>query len=395
MNFIFISPNYPDFFYKFCASLKNKGAQVFGIGDSPFILNELRSSVTEYFFVPNMKDFSALCAVTDNIVQKYGKIDGIDSLNEFWLETESNLRQKYNVTGAYGELMQDYKFKSRMKNRFAKANVPTAPWVKSANKLDILSFATAQGFPLFCKPDNGVGADDTHKFGTATQLATFLENNDFSKFIFEPYVDGDIFSFDGLCDKNGKIVFCACHQFYTQIDKLKQSGEECIYRTLTDVPPALYTAGLATVNAFELKNSFFHIEFFKLTSPLKDIAQVGSYVALEVNMRIAGGYTAEMLYHALGIDIYALWASVVCGETPNIEAFTFAPNKRTSINIGRKIGHCYKYLPAQLKQAFPQEFILYAETAKEENPFGNFEIIATFSDENRLNAFIAMALEKA
>ncbi|MEG1706144.1 MAG: hypothetical protein RR291_01445, partial [Clostridia bacterium] len=60
----------------------------------------------------------------------------------------------------------------------------------------------------------------------------------------------------------------------------------------------------------------------------------------------------------------------------------------------RKNGRIYKYSLSQLKDAFLQEFLLSAETTKDDNPFGNLEIISAFSDETQLDAFVKMAIEK-
>ena len=35
-NFIFISPNFPTNYWKFCAELKKNGMNVLGIGDCPY-----------------------------------------------------------------------------------------------------------------------------------------------------------------------------------------------------------------------------------------------------------------------------------------------------------------------------------------------------------------------
>lgn len=52
MNFIFVSPNYPQRYFKWIESLKARGITVLGIGDTPY--NEtsprLRNSLTEYYF---------------------------------------------------------------------------------------------------------------------------------------------------------------------------------------------------------------------------------------------------------------------------------------------------------------------------------------------------------
>ena len=50
-NFIFISPHFPDSYWKWCLALKNKGFNVLGIGDAPYneIPEECKYSLTEYY----------------------------------------------------------------------------------------------------------------------------------------------------------------------------------------------------------------------------------------------------------------------------------------------------------------------------------------------------------
>ena len=57
-NFVFISPNFPDSYYRFCKALKNNGVTVLGIGDTPFYeLNpELRESLAYYYYVSDLKN---------------------------------------------------------------------------------------------------------------------------------------------------------------------------------------------------------------------------------------------------------------------------------------------------------------------------------------------------
>ena len=48
-NFIFISPNFPANYWKFCRELKNNGVNVLGIGDCPYynLSVELKTSLNE------------------------------------------------------------------------------------------------------------------------------------------------------------------------------------------------------------------------------------------------------------------------------------------------------------------------------------------------------------
>lgn len=58
-NFIFISPNFPENYWRFCRELKNNGLNVLGIGDSEYfeLSNELRASLTEYYKVSSLENY--------------------------------------------------------------------------------------------------------------------------------------------------------------------------------------------------------------------------------------------------------------------------------------------------------------------------------------------------
>ena len=48
MNFVFISPQFPQSYWNFCDRLKARGVNVLGIGDTPYdeLSKELRHSLT-------------------------------------------------------------------------------------------------------------------------------------------------------------------------------------------------------------------------------------------------------------------------------------------------------------------------------------------------------------
>ena len=57
-NFVFISPNFPLTYWKFCRELKNNGMRVLGIGDSPYddLIQELKDSLHEYYKVSSLEN---------------------------------------------------------------------------------------------------------------------------------------------------------------------------------------------------------------------------------------------------------------------------------------------------------------------------------------------------
>lgn len=51
VNFIFVSPNFPEKYWQFCDELQKNGIRVLGIGDAPYesLSAELKNSLTEYY----------------------------------------------------------------------------------------------------------------------------------------------------------------------------------------------------------------------------------------------------------------------------------------------------------------------------------------------------------
>ena len=90
MNFIFISPDFPKSYYNFCRELKNLGINVLGISQNSYysLSNELKESLTDFYQVNNMEWYDDVYRAVAYFASKYGKIDYIESNNEYWLELE-------------------------------------------------------------------------------------------------------------------------------------------------------------------------------------------------------------------------------------------------------------------------------------------------------------------
>ena len=118
MNFIFISPQFPHTYWEFCNRLKQNGVNVLGIADAPYdsLRQELKDSLTEYYRVDNMEDYDQMFRAVAFLSFKYGKIDWIESNNEYWLEQDARLRTDFHVTtGIQADQIRSIKEKSEMK----------------------------------------------------------------------------------------------------------------------------------------------------------------------------------------------------------------------------------------------------------------------------------------
>ena len=99
MNFVFISPHFPRTYWNFCDRLKRKGVNVLGIGDASYdsLDQNVRNSLTEYYFVGNMENYDDMYRAVAFYASKYGRIDWIESNNEYWPERDARLRTDFNV----------------------------------------------------------------------------------------------------------------------------------------------------------------------------------------------------------------------------------------------------------------------------------------------------------
>ncbi|HMO22687.1 MAG TPA: hypothetical protein PKC98_17140 [Candidatus Melainabacteria bacterium] len=98
MNIVLISPHFPPNFRNFSFRLRDNGANVLGIADVHYdqIPDEVKCALTEYYRVENMHDYDQIVRALGYYTHRYGKIDRIDSHNEYWLETEARLRTDFN-----------------------------------------------------------------------------------------------------------------------------------------------------------------------------------------------------------------------------------------------------------------------------------------------------------
>lgn len=309
MNYIVISPYYPENFQQFTIELAKKGITVLGIGQEPYdqLGEGLQQALTEYFRVENLENLDEVKKAVAFLFYKHGPIDRIESHNEYWLEQDAQLREQFNIFGAKPRDLKKTKFKSEMKKLFKKAGVPVVPGqiVKTLAGVDLA--VNKIGLPLIAKPDNGVGAAATFKLETAADVEHFKENWDGQTvYFFEKFVESSqICTFDGLVDKDGQIVFSTTFDYaHTPLDLMLYKMDNSYY-VLKDMDPKLRQYGEAIVKTFGMKERFFHIEFFR---------EGDDYIAIEYNNRPAGGFTIDVYDYAHSIDLYAGYAAMVAGQ---------------------------------------------------------------------------------
>ncbi len=313
-NFIFISPNFPENYWLFCKELKNNGINVLGIGEAPYdsLTNELKGSLTEYYKVNSMESYDDMLRAVAFFTFKYGKIDWLESNNEYWLERDATLRTDFNISSGFQVWdMDQIKHKSKMKKFYEAAGVPVARYYLVESYEGAWKFIDEVGFPVITKPDNGVGASDTHKINNEADLNHFFATKiPGVLYIMEEFIEGEVDSYDAIVDKDGNPIFETGTCSPVSIMDIVNNADDPLYHVTAQIPENLRAAGRATVKSFGVKNRFVHFEFFRLTKD-QHIGKEGDIVALEVNMRPCGGDTPTMMNYANSTNVYKIWADMI------------------------------------------------------------------------------------
>ena len=391
-NFIFISPNFPTNYWKFCRELKNNGIRVMGIGDQPWeeMTQELKDSLNEYYKVSTLENYDEVHRATAFFISKYGRIDWIESNNEYWLERDAMLRTDFNVpSGFHVEDLGRIKYKSGMKEYYQKAGIRTARYHIVDNFDGCKAFINEVSYPVIVKPDNGVGANDTYKLDNDGELWQFLnDKNPGVRYIMEEFVTAEVNSYDAIIDSNGNPLFETGNVSPISIMDIVNNNDNSIYYIVKDLADDVRAAGRAAVKSFGVKSRFVHFEFFRLTKD-QPMGNKGDVVALEVNMRPCGGFSPDMMNFANSTDVYKIWADMIafnCSTKPQGEHFFCA-------FAGRRDGKPFQMSHEELAAKYANQMRMMERMPDAlSGAMGNQMYIAVFPTEAEMNQFYADAV---
>lgn len=317
-NFVFISPNFPTNYWHFCHELKANGLNVLGIGDQPYdeLSQELKDSLNEYYKVGSLENYDEIYKAVAFFIFKYGRIDWLESNNEYWLEQDARLRTDFNIqSGFQAEEMKRIKYKSKMKTFYKKAGIPVARYHMVKELADCEKFIKKVGYPVVAKPDNGVGASDTWKIEKHEDLEKFIANRHDVQYIMEEFIHAEVNSYDAIINSQGEPIFETGNVTVLSIMDIVNNKDNSIYYIVKDLPEDTKKQGRATVKSFGVKSRFVHFEFFRLTQDQEGMGKKGDVVALEVNMRPCGGFSPDMMNFANSTNVYKIWADMIAYDS--------------------------------------------------------------------------------
>ncbi len=394
-NFVFISPNFPVNYWHFCRELTNNGLNVLGIGDQPYdeLLPELRDSLHEYYKVSSLENYDEVYRAVAYFIFKYGRIDFLESNNEYWLERDAHLRDDFNITSGFRSVdIPRIKYKSKMKEYYQKVGIPTARYHLVDDFDGCKAFINEVGYPVVVKPDNGVGASHTYRLTSDDDLRGFLsEREENVSYIMEEYVFAEVNSYDAVIDSHGEPLFETGNVTPNSIMDIVNSGDNSIYYIVKELAEDVRAAGRATVKSFGVKSRFVHFEFFRLTQDQPSLGKKGQVVALEVNMRPCGGISPDMMNYANSTDVYKIWADMIAFDHSD----KGVGERGFCAFCGRRDGHRFVLGHDELMNRYAKEIRVAGRVPDAlSGAMGNQMYLAVFPTREAMDAFYADVLKE-
>lgn len=314
-NFLFISPNFPENYWMFCRELKKNGLNVLGIGDQPYeeLGQDLKDSLDEYYKVSSLENEEEVYRAVAFLIFKHGRIDWLESNNEYWLERDARLRTAFHITSGFQEDdIPRIKYKSRMKEYYARVGIPTARYHLVDTMEGCRKFIEEVGYPVVVKPDNGVGASHTYRLENQEQLEEFMQTKEADvSYIMEEFVFAEVNSYDAIIDSHGNPIFETGNVSPVSIMDIVNNEDNAIFYIVKELAGDTRQAGRATAKSFNVRSRFVHFEFFRLQKDQEGLGRKGELVGLEVNMRPSGGFSPDMMDFACTTDVYKIWADMI------------------------------------------------------------------------------------
>ena len=314
-NFLFISPNFPENYWMFCRELKKNGLNVLGIGDQPYeeLSQGLKDSLDEYYKVSSLENEEEVYRAVAFLIFKHGRIDWLESNNEYWLERDARLRTAFHITSGFQEDdIPRIKYKSRMKEYYARVGIPTARYHLVDTMEGCRKFIEEVGYPVVVKPDNGVGARHTYRLENQEQLEEFMQTKEADvSYIMEEFVFAEVNSYDAIIDSHGNPIFETGNVSPVSIMDIVNNEDNAIFYIVKELAGDTRQAGRATAKSFNVRSRFVHFEFFRLQKDQEGLGRKGELVGLEVNMRPSGGFSPDMMDFACTTDVYKIWADMI------------------------------------------------------------------------------------
>jgi hypothetical protein len=176
MKVVFLSPVYPPEMIEYTRGLAEVGAQVYGVGDTPFeaLPAKVKPYLYDYLRVPRIMQ-------EDDVMERVSTwlrgttVDRVLSNWEPLVILAARLRERWGVPGMTVDQVTGFRDKQLMKERVAAAGLRVPKSKRVTTEKETRAAAEEIGYPLILKPIAGAGSADTYKVTTNAELDAALK----------------------------------------------------------------------------------------------------------------------------------------------------------------------------------------------------------------------------
>jgi hypothetical protein len=257
------------------------------------------------------------------------KIDAIEALDDFDVETAAELREHLRLPGLGSSMARHFRDKLAMRAVAHAQAVRVPAFSRVFNYDDLRDFMARVPPPWLLKPRSQASSMGIRRLPDSEQLWRTLDElgDQQSFYVLEQFVPGEVFHVDSLV-KDGEVIFAAASGYSRPPLNVYQDGGVFVTRTLdrsAALTQDLLAANKQVIRALGLPRGATHCEFLRSNAD-------GQLYFLECAARVGGANIADVVEHAAGVNLWREWAQLEAAHLL-CERYTLPPVRENYAGI--------------------------------------------------------------
>ncbi len=316
MHVVFVEPRFPGNQREFVRGLREAGAEVSAVGESPpsALGGDVQGWLTHYEQVGSVCDEAELGRVVRWIHERH-PVGRLEATVEAHILPTARVRESLGIPGTSVRTAYLCRDKPAMKEVLREAGIATARSTGSDDPEAILDFAGAVGYPLIVKPRAAAGASGTYRVESQEEMRALLPTIGVGRgaeVAVEEFIEGHEAFYDTLTI-GGRVVHDFITHYYPNVLQAMRTrwiSPQFVTTNRIDSAEAyaeVRDMGRRVIEALGVDTSATHMEWFYGERGLK---------FSEIGCRPPGVRAWDLYCAANDMDLYREWANCVVHERP-------------------------------------------------------------------------------
>jgi carbamoylphosphate synthase large subunit len=315
MHVIFVEPRFPSYQREFVRALREVGAAVTGIGESPIeaLGDDLRRSLVGYEQVGSVCHEEQMLEAVRR-VQARGWVDRLEATIEAHILPVARVREATGIPGTSVRTAFLCRDKPAMKEALRAAGVATARSAPASSPDDARAFARQVGYPLILKPRSAAGASGTVRVDDPQGLERAIHELALDRgasVACEEFISGHEGFYDTMSIGGEVAHDFICHYYPNVLEAMRTRwiSPQIVTTNRMDAPgyAAVKALGRDVIRALGIGTSATHMEWFYGPKGLS---------FSEIGCRPPGVGCWDLYCAANDFDLYREWAHAVVHARP-------------------------------------------------------------------------------